>query len=139
MYFFIAHFIFKFYKYLVDTKFKKLPNNISTFIDAVKLFREMFPLSDSFVAVDILFVIYSEEKIKIKDLYLSVPHSYTAIRSHHFRLVRDDWIKIESCHHDKRIKYVVASEKLSKLFFKFSKNVETAHKQGGVSKYLVST
>lgn len=83
------------------------------------------PIEDSFIAYDLLLMIASaftnSQQLTVKQLFSSLPHSYSAIRAHYIRLI--DRGLIEHDHHpeDKRVKYVKPSQKLVELFFDFEK------------------
>jgi DNA-binding MarR family transcriptional regulator len=49
---------------------------------------------------------YSRSKITVKQLFSSIPHSYSAIRKHYKRLLADEWIELYSDASDKRIKFI---------------------------------
>jgi DNA-binding MarR family transcriptional regulator len=57
---------------------------------------------------------YAKNNISIKELFASVPHSYTAIRGHYLRFVKDGWVEHYLDESDKRIKYVRPTTKLIK-------------------------
>ena len=92
-------------------------------------YRKNFPLKDSFIASDLILLVFLEKKMQVKDLFLSLPHSDTAVRIHFNRLLENDWIVLVGDHHDGRIKYVTPSEKLNKLFSSFLFNLEEIDSQ----------
>lgn len=77
--------------------------------------RENLPMGDSLIAYDLILYIaitYVEEQhITIKQLFSSLPHSYTAIRQHYNRLLIDGYVIHKSHPHDKRVKYIEPTEK----------------------------
>jgi len=82
------------------------------------------PLNGSIVALDILLALYLSRKLKVKELFHSLPHSYTAVRYHYNRLLLGDWINVEDDLTDRRIKYLLPSEKLVEAFKFFSLDIK---------------
>jgi DNA-binding MarR family transcriptional regulator len=80
--------------------------------------RVILPMGDSLIAYDLILVLainnYAKNNISIKELFASVPHSYTAVRGHYLRFVNDGWIEHYLDESDKRIKYVRPTAKLVK-------------------------
>ena len=80
--------------------------------------RDNLPTENSFIAYDLILVLainnYAKNNISIKELFASVPHSYTAVRGHYLRFVNDGWIEHYFDASDKRIKYVRPTPKLVK-------------------------
>lgn len=80
--------------------------------------RDNLPTENSFIVYDLILVLainnYAKNNISIKELFASVPHSYTAVRGHYLRFVNDGWIEHYSDASDKRIKYVRPTPKLVK-------------------------
>jgi DNA-binding MarR family transcriptional regulator len=70
------------------------------------------------IAYDLILVLainnYAKNNISIKELFASVPHSYTAVRGHYLRFVKDGWVEHYLDESDKRIKYVRPTAKLIK-------------------------
>jgi DNA-binding MarR family transcriptional regulator len=77
------------------------------------------PIENSLIAYDLILVLainnYAKNNISIKELFASVPHSYTAVRGHYLRFVNDGWIEHYLDESDKRIKYVRPTIKLVKI------------------------
>ena len=77
------------------------------------------PIENSLIAYDLILLLsihnYSQGQITVKQLFASVPYSYTAVRSHYLRLLEDGWIELHPDHKDKRIKYVRPTQKLVKM------------------------
>jgi len=86
--------------------------------------RDNLPIENSLIAYDLILVLginnYAKNDISIKELFNSVPHSYTAVRSHYLRFVNDGWIEHYLNETDKRIKYVRPTPKLIKALNDYS-------------------
>ena len=80
--------------------------------------RDNLPTENSLIAYDLILVLavnnYAKNNISIKELFASVPHSYTAVRGHYLRFVKDGWVEHYLDESDKRIKYVGPTPKLVK-------------------------
>jgi DNA-binding MarR family transcriptional regulator len=76
---------------------------------------ENLPIDNSLIAYDLLLLLsihhYSNGHITVKQLFVSMPYSYTAIRIHYQRYVTDGWIEHYSDEKDRRIKYVRPTQK----------------------------
>jgi DNA-binding MarR family transcriptional regulator len=81
--------------------------------------RDNLPTENSFIAYDLILVLannnYDKNNISIKELFASVPHSYTAVRGHYLRFVKDGWVEHYLDKSDKRIKYVRPTAKFIKM------------------------
>ena len=88
--------------------------------------RENLPIENSLIAYDIILILaihdYSQSQITVKQLFSSVPYSYSAVRTHYQRLLTDDWIELCSDEKDRRIKFVRPTQK---FFTAISKYAET--------------
>lgn len=91
--------------------------------------RDNLPTENSFIAYDLILVLainnYAKNNISIKELFASVPHSYTAVRGHYLRFVNDGWIEHYSDASDKRIKYVRPTPKLVKTMNDYAEAANT--------------
>jgi len=80
--------------------------------------KDHLPIESSLIAYDLILVLainnYAKNNISIKELFASVPHSYTAVRGHYLRFVNDGWVEHYFDESDKRIKYVRPTAKLIK-------------------------
>jgi DNA-binding MarR family transcriptional regulator len=80
--------------------------------------KDNLPIENSLIAYDLILVLainnYAKNNISIKELFASVPHSYTAVRGHYLRFVKDGWVEHYLDESDKRIKYVRPTAKLIK-------------------------
>jgi len=80
--------------------------------------KEHLPIENSLIAYDLILVLainnYAKNDISIKELFASVPHSYTAVRGHYLRFVKDGWVEHYLDASDRRIKYVRPTPKLVK-------------------------
>jgi DNA-binding MarR family transcriptional regulator len=81
--------------------------------------KDHLPIENSLIAYDLILVLainnYAKNNISIKELFASIPHSYTAVRGHYLRFVNDGWIEHYLDESDKRIKYVRPTAKLVKM------------------------
>ncbi len=77
------------------------------------------PIENSLIAYDLLLLLsihnYSNSHITVKQLFASLPYSYTAVRGHYQRYVNDGWIEHYPDIKDKRIKYVRPTEKFVEM------------------------
>jgi len=80
--------------------------------------KDHLPIENSLIAYDLILVLainnYAKNNISIKELFASVPHSYTAVRGHYLRFVKDGWVEHYLDESDKRIKYIRPTAKLVK-------------------------
>lgn len=77
--------------------------------------KSNLPTEDSLVAYDIILLVaishLTKSPLKVKHLFDSLPHSYTAVRYHYLRLISDDWLAHDTDEKDKRIKLIRATDK----------------------------
>ncbi|MBU3542961.1 hypothetical protein ICE94_06705 [Polynucleobacter sp. MWH-Loch1C5] len=85
---------------------------------------DCLPVDNSLVAYDIYLSIMEKycanERCTVKVLFESLPHSYTAVRSHYQRLLKSNWIQVIKSDEDGRVKYVTPTAKSIKAFDKFT-------------------
>lgn len=78
--------------------------------------KENLPIEQSSLALDLFMVIaYNTLKGKpltLKQLFHSIDFSEAGIRKHLKRLLTEDWCKLESTEHDRRLRHVVAQPKM---------------------------
>lgn len=76
----------------------------------------MLPVGTSLVALDILLAValigLRNERVTVKGLFSSLPHSVMGIRHNFDRLIADGWIELKQVEFDARIKYVQPTRKL---------------------------
>ncbi len=91
--------------------------------------KELLPIANSLVAYDLLLQIViaykTNQSITVKSLFSSLPHSYTAIRHHYKRLLKEEWIKHRSDDVDARVKYIEPTDKLIKVISGFTQYADT--------------
>ena len=96
---------------------------IERHIQLRKLIYLNLPIEDSFIAYDLLLIIANafknDQQLTVKQLFSSLPHSYSAIRAHYLRLIEQGLIEHEFHLEDKRVKHIKASESLIKLINEF--------------------
>jgi DNA-binding MarR family transcriptional regulator len=77
------------------------------------------PIDNSLIAYDLfLFVAMRDstgEDCTVKELFGSLPYSYTAIRSHYLRFLQEGLIELHADGVDKRVRYVVASKSFREI------------------------
>jgi DNA-binding MarR family transcriptional regulator len=77
--------------------------------------QENLPIENSLIAYDLILLLsihnYSNGRITVKQLFGSLPHSPTAIRSHYQRFLDDGWIELSPDPNDRRIRYVQPTKK----------------------------
>ena len=88
--------------------------------------RVNLPIANSYVATDILFLVAIENRLKVKELFTSLPYSYTAIRQHYKRLLEENWIVQIADRSDKRVKYLQATDKLNDVLRKFAQKIKNS-------------
>lgn len=90
--------------------------------------KETLPMSDSLIAYDLILFIaitFSEERpLTVKQLFTSLPHSYTALRHHYNRLLEDGYVVHKPDNGDKRIKYIEPTEKFIASVTKYAKTAK---------------
>ena len=86
--------------------------------------KKLLPIANSLVAYDLLLQIViaykTNQQLTVKSLFTSVSHSYTAIRHHYKRLLKEGWICHQNDIKDARIKYIEPTDKLIKLISGFT-------------------
>jgi hypothetical protein len=86
--------------------------------------KKLLPIANSLVAYDLLLQIViaykTNQSITVKSLFSSLPHSYTAIRHHYKRLLKEVWIKHRSDAVDARVKYIEPTDKLIEVISGFT-------------------
>ena len=94
--------------------------------------KDNLPIENSLIAYDLILVLainnYAKNNISIKELFASVPHSYTAVRGHYLRFVNDGWVEHYLDESDERIKYVRPTARLVKTMNEYAKNKNTTGK-----------
>ena len=94
--------------------------------------KDILPIANSLVAYDLLLQIVipykTNQSITVKSLFSSTPHSYTAIRHHYKRLLKEGWIKHRNDDVDARVKYIEPTEKLIKAIAGFTQFANTVLK-----------
>ena len=87
--------------------------------------RDHLPIENSLIAYDLILALainnYAKNNISIKELFASVPHSYTAVRGHYLRFVKDGWVEHYLDASDRRIKYVRPTPKLIRTINAYTK------------------
>ncbi len=81
--------------------------------------RQHLPIENSLIAYDLLLLLaihnYSNGHITVKQLFASLPYSYTAVRVHYQRYLDEGWIEHYTDPSDKRIKYVRPTQKFIEM------------------------
>ena len=88
--------------------------------------KNHLPINDSIIAYDLILFIancyYENQPITVKELFNTQPYSYTAVRQHYKRLLDNQYITQKSHENDKRIKYILPTDKLINAVNNYSKN-----------------
>lgn len=100
-------------------------------VEALTAIRHMtstrLPIGNSTLPYDILLVVLrqkpSDEKLTVKRLLASLPHSATGIRYHFDHLREGGWIKLTPDKIDARVKVVIPTKKLMREFDSLCRNL----------------
>lgn len=86
--------------------------------------RQHLPIENSLIAYDLLLLLaihnYSNGHITVKQLFASLPYSYTAVRVHYQRYLDEGWIEHYTDPSDKRIKYLRPTQKFIEMINLYS-------------------
>jgi hypothetical protein len=90
---------------------------VTSALIAVRTWEKMnLPLSQSTLAYEIILLIahhtVCNKPLTLHQLFYSIDYSETGIRKQLTKLIKDDWCSLIKGTSDKRLKHVVASEKL---------------------------
>jgi len=90
--------------------------------------KENLPMSDSLVAYDLILFIAiqcgEQQPLSVKQLFSSLPHSYSAVREHYNRLLNDGYVVHKQDEKDKRIKYIEPTEKFIGSVVNYANNAK---------------
>ncbi|QWE06191.1 hypothetical protein [Polynucleobacter sp. JS-JIR-5-A7] len=107
---------------------KNHPLLIESIFRLRKWVQENLPIENSLIAYDLILLLsihnYANGHITIKQLFASLPHSSTAVRSHYQRFIDDGWIEHYPDLLDKRIKYVKPTKKFIDIINAFTETTE---------------
>ena len=85
--------------------------------------RENLPTDNSLIAYDLILLLAhnhnAKKNITVKQLYSSLPHSYTAVRQHYNRFISNGLITLNNDGLDRRIKYIEPTTKLLNIIEKY--------------------
>lgn len=94
--------------------------------------RKNLPIEQSQLALDLFLIIsYNtliEKPLTLKQLFHSIDFSEAGIRKHLRRLLKEEWCQIEGNSNDKRLKLVVAQNKMLLALDEYAKILTTAFK-----------
>ena len=97
-----------------------------------KIMDGVLPIQNSLVAYDLLLLLashhFEEKQLTVKQLYSSLPHSYTAIRRHYNRLIEKGYLTHSDDPFDARIKYVCVSDGFVEILTAFSDAINSVFK-----------
>ncbi|MES2585579.1 MAG: hypothetical protein V4536_01525 [Pseudomonadota bacterium] len=86
--------------------------------------RDNLPTDNSLIAYDLILLIAiageKKQQLTIKQLFSSLPHSYTAVRQHYNRFIREGWLAHQSDEKDGRIKYIQPTDKFRQTVKNYS-------------------
>lgn len=92
--------------------------------------KENLPFEESVVAYDLVMLLAikfaRDERVSVKQIFVLLPHSYTAIRQHYMRLINDGWIECIRHKEDKRIKYITPTKKFNDAIEQYANILLTA-------------
>lgn len=87
--------------------------------------KDNLPFYESVVGYDLVIFIAVEhlkkEKISVKQIFDSLPHSYTAVRQHYMRLIKDGWIECIGDEKDRRVKRILPTKKFDEIITEYAK------------------
>ena len=90
--------------------------------------KQSLPMSDSLVAYDLILFIAihcgERQPLSVKQLFSSLPHSYSAVREHYNRLLNDGYVVHKQDEKDKRIKYIEPTEKFIGSVVNYANNAK---------------
>jgi DNA-binding MarR family transcriptional regulator len=90
--------------------------------------KQSLPMCDSLVAYDLILFIAIHcgecQPLSVKQLFSSLPHSYSALREHYNRLLKDGYVVHKQDEKDKRIKYIEPTEKFIGTLINYANNVK---------------
>ncbi len=105
-----------------------MPNTLQAieYAQAIRTWcKENLPFDESVVAYDLLILLAikfaKNERVSVKQIFVLLPHSYTAVRQHYMRLIKDGWIECVGDGEDKRIKYIVPTKKFTDTINQYAK------------------
>lgn len=94
--------------------------------------RKNLPIEQSQLALDLFLIIsYNtliEKPLTLKQLFHSIDFSEAGIRKHLRRLLKEEWCQLEGNSKDKRLKLVVAQNKMLLALDEYAKILTTAFK-----------
>lgn len=103
---------------------EKHPLLIGSIFKLRRWVEENLPIENSLIAYDLILLLsthdYANSHITVKQLFSSLPHSATAVRSHYLRFVNDGWIEHYPAPKDKRIKYIKPTAKFIEIINAFT-------------------
>ena len=77
--------------------------------------RETLPAHQSLLVYDLLLLVAYEQshgrKTRMKNIFMSLPHSATGIRRHLRILVKDKWLLVSRDQQDRRVRHLGLTEK----------------------------
>ncbi|MBU3617854.1 hypothetical protein [Polynucleobacter sp. JS-Fieb-80-E5] len=107
---------------------EKHPLLIESIFRLRKWVKENLPIENSLIAYDLILLLsihnYANGHVTVKQIFASLPHSSTAVRSHYQRFIDDGWIEHYLDPQDKRIKYVRPTGKFIDLINSYIETIE---------------
>lgn len=87
--------------------------------------KNYLPFYESVVGYDLVIFIaiqfLKNERISVKQIFDSLPHSYTAVRQHYMRLIKDEWIECIGDEKDRRVKRILPTKKFEEIITEYAK------------------
>ena len=123
-----------------------MSNNLEVFQSA-QLIRNWckvnLPFYESVVGYDLVIFLaisfLSGESITVKRIFDTLPYSYTAVRQHYLRLIKDGWITSVKSDNDKRVKRIVPTPKFNKVINEYAKIIVSNTPPALLTKFLLYT
>ncbi len=105
-----------------------MSNKLKT-IESAQAMREWskknLPFYESVVCYDLIIYISIQHlkgnDISVKHIFDALPHSYTAIRQHYLRLIKDGWIEVTNGSSDRRVKHIKPTKKFEEIISEYAR------------------
>lgn len=86
--------------------------------------KNNLPVRESIVAYDLIILLAikfaKKETVTVKQIFVLLPHSYTAVRHHYLQLIKDEWIECIGDDKDRRIKRIIPTQKFDEIIKEYA-------------------